>query len=233
MPRFNFGTVFFASLLCLCLIGIFSIHMRPATKMIIFDAGGIAEARVGILKNLIVQRWGILEREAQEVVNKWHASFEEESPDRQWWESYAASMGVEMPSDWIDQFNTTWKEATAPIPGIIALVKSLQQQGYKVALLSDCAPLEREMISKMGYYDLFSPVISRVGSKSYKPLFKELHRPPSACLLIDGRQENIKRARKAGMDTIYFISVSELYKELELREIFLPCNTSEMLFYID
>ncbi len=227
MPRINFGTVFFVSLLCLCIIGIFSINIRPTTKMIVFDAGGFAEVRVNILKNLIVQKWGFLEEEAQEVLNKWYSSFQEESSDQQWWESYAASIGMAVPHDWIDQFNATWKDVTEPIPGILTLVKDLQQQGYKVALLADCAPLEKEVIRKMGYYDAFSPVVSRTA------LFKELHTSPSACLLIDDRQENIKRARKAGMDTICFISVSELYKELEQREIFLPCNTSEMLFYID
>jgi putative hydrolase of the HAD superfamily len=236
MLKVNFGTVFVVTLVSLFALGLFSTNMRPEKKIIVFDSGGFAEVRVNILKNLIAQKWGVLEEEAQEVLRKWHSSFQNESSDQQWWELYAASMGTTMSSDWIEQFSATWKDATAPIPGILTLVKSLQQQGYKVALLSDNAPLEQEIIKKMGYYDVFSRIIPRAlldDSKSYKPLFKELSISPSACLFVDDRQENITKARKAGMDAIFFISVSRLYEELEQRNIFVPCNSSETLFYID
>ena len=233
MPKVNFGTVFFVTLVCLFAAGLFSTNFRPTKKIIVFDSRGFAEVRINILKNLIAQKWGVLEEEAQEVLKRWHSSFQDESSDQQWWESYATSEGLAMPSNWIEQFNTTWKDATEPIPGILTLVKNLQEQGYKVAMLSEGAPLEREVIRKMGYYDVFSQIIPSVLMDDSKSLSRKLRVPPSACLLIDSRQENIRRARKAGIDAICFITVSKLYEELEQRNIFLPCNTSEMLFFID
>lgn len=233
MPKINFGTVFFVTLVCLFALGMFPINIRPAKKMIVFDSGGFVKPRVDILNNLIAQKWGILEIEAQEVLNKWYSTILDKFSDQQWWESYAASKGMEMPGGWIEQFNATWNDATVPISGILTLVKKLQQQGYKVALLTESAPLEREIIRKMGFYDVFSQVIPSSLIEESKSLFKELRASPSACLFIDNRQKNIKRARKAGMDAICFISVSELYEELGQRNIFLPCNTSEMLFFVD
>jgi len=213
----------------------FSAHTPSPKKLIIFNAGGVAKARVDCLKNLIMDRWGVLEEEAQEILNHRHLTSHSEALDHNWWQSYADLRGMAMPSHWTEQFSAAWRDASAPISGLLTLVKSLQQQGYKAVLISDYTPLEEEIVRKMGYYDVFSPIISSalIHSKSYKSLFKELRTSPSACLLIDDRQESIASARKAGMDAIYYISVSKLYEELEQRNIFLPCNTSELLFFVD
>lgn len=229
----KFRPVFIVTLLCLLIGGLFAPSAPCAKKIVIFDMTGCAQDRIHILVHLIGEKWEVSDEEGEEVLNQWYIA--DEPFDHQWWEDYAVSKGKTVPIHWMEQFKEAWQEVTSSIPGLLVLVKQLQEQGYKTALLSYGNALQKEVIKKTGYSKILSPVISSAPHdvKSYRALLKKLHTTATACVFIDNRQENLKNARKAGIDAIDFISIPELYEELEKREIFLPFNRSEMLFFID
>lgn len=96
--------------------------------------------------------------------------------------------------------------------------------GYQTGMLSDVTQYQAEVIRKMGYYDLFHPVllsyeigVKKPNPEAFKILLETLQKPASHVLFIDDRQENIESAKSLGIDSIQFISPEQLKKELEER----------------
>lgn len=129
-----------------------------------------------------------------------------------------------MPNDWFNQFGVIIKESITEMPESLAIVKTLQSQGYQTAMLSDVTQYQAEIIRKMGYYDLFTPVllsceigVKKPNPEAFQTLLQKLKLPASSVLFIDDRIENVEAARKQGIDSIQFISPEQLKEELEKR----------------
>lgn len=104
------------------------------------------------------------------------------------------------------------------------MVKILQRRGYRTAMLSDVTQYQAEIIRKMGYYDLFSPLllsyeigVKKPNPEAFRILLKTLNLPASSVLFIDDRTENVEAAKKEGIDSIQFTSPLQLQKDLEKR----------------
>ena len=96
-------------------------------------------------------------------------------------------------------------------------MKALQIHGYQTAMHSDATQYQAEIIRKMGYYDLFTPVVlsCEIGVKKPNPeafqiLLKKLKQPASSVLFIDDRIENVEAAKIQGIDAIHFINPKQL-----------------------
>ena len=137
------------------------------------------------------------------------------------WMKYSALRGAEMPVDWFEQYTAVIKMVTAEIPETIAIVKKLQKQKYKTAMLSNITQHQAKIIKQMGYYDIFHPVLlsynigaKKPDSKAFKILLEKLKLPADFVLFVDDKNENVEAAKKEGIDSIQYINPLQFQGEM-------------------
>ena len=88
-------------------------------------------------------------------------------------------------------------------------------------MLSDVTQYQAEIVRKIGYYDLFSPVllsyeigVKKPNPEAFKILLEKLQKPASSVIFIDDKIENVEAARNFGIDSIHFTNPGQLKKEL-------------------
>ena len=159
-------------------------------------------------------------------MQKMHAYVASGGSERHFWEQFAVSLGRALPDDWFSKYDLVIRNAITEIPETILIVKELQEQGYQTSILSDVTEYQANIIRKLGYYSLFSPVLLsyEIGVKKpnpevFKILLRELKISADSVLFIDDRIENVEAAKKQGIESIQFLSPKQLKEELEKREI--------------
>jgi putative hydrolase of the HAD superfamily len=147
----------------------------------------------------------------------------------EFWVAYANKRGLTLPANWMEKLNDTRRNAIREIPGMIALVKELQRQGYQTALLSNIRESQAAIKRKLGYYNLFNPVllsyeigVRKPDPKAYQILLSKLQVAPQTVLFIDNQPVNVEAAKKLGMDGIVFTNRDQLAQELKKRGIEIP-----------
>lgn len=198
---------------------------RTAVRVIVFDFGGvIAQANTTQMSAFLMNSFGINKDELSTALRNMDDFISKGGSEKGYWEHYAVSKGIVLPSDWIDQWAAIIKKSISEIPETIAIVKTLQGDGYRTAMLSDVTQYQAELIRKMGYYDLFNPVllsyeigVKKPNPEAFKILLETLQEPASNVLFIDDRKENTAAAKNLGIDAIQFINPEQLKVDLEKR----------------
>ncbi len=195
------------------------------TPVVVFDFGGvIAHPNRTQMSNFLINSFNISEDELSSALRNMQNYISMGGSEKEFWEHYAVSKKIMLPNDWFNQFGVVIKKSITEIPETLILVKALQSQGYQIAMLSDVTQYQAEIIRKMGYYDLFNPVLLsyEIGVKKPNPeafqiLLQTLKRPASSLLFIDDRSENVEAAKNQGIDAIHFINPKQLKEQLERR----------------
>jgi putative hydrolase of the HAD superfamily len=194
-------------------------------RVIVFDFGGvIAQANTVQMTDFLTRSFNISKEELSSALREMQTFIIDEGTEEQFWYDFAVSKKIKLPIAWFDQFGIVIKNSITAIPETLVLVKTLQNQGYQTAMLSDVTQYQAEIIRKMGYYDLFNPVLLsyEIGVKkphpeAFKILLQKLQLPASFAIFIDDRIENVKAAKNQGIDAILFINPTQLKEELEKR----------------
>lgn len=210
--------------ICLFIVQVNAAQNKPS-YVVVFDFGGVvAQADTAQMANFLMNSFNITKEELSNALRNMQSDVSNGGSEEQFWEQFALSKKIVLPNDWFNQFEMIIKKSITEIPETIILVKTLQSQGYQTAMLSDVTQYQAEIIRKMGYYDLFNPVLLsyEIGVKKPNPevfqiLLKKLQKPPSSVLFIDDRIENVEAARNQGIDAIHFVNPKQLVKELESR----------------
>lgn len=213
-------------------IEIVSAAQKPDRCVIVFDFGGvIAQANTAQMTDFLMQSFKINKVELSNALKEMQSFIAKGGSEKQFWEQFALSQGVTLADHWFDQFGVIIKKSITEIPETLLIVKALQKQGYQTAMLSDVTQYQAEIVRKMGYYDLFNPVLLsyEIGVKkphpeAFKILLEKLQVPAAHVLFIDDRIENVEAAKNLGIDSIQFINPEQLKKELEKRGIYLSQN---------
>ena len=120
------------------------------------------------------------------------------------------------------------KKALNEIPHneVFEFAKSLKSKGFKIFLLSDQMKFRSDYIKEhndLSFFDnvFFSNEIGFIKTSilSFHHFLKTTQQKPEECIFIDDRIENINMAKRAGINTIHFISLEQLKKELVLLSI--------------
>ncbi len=219
----------FFSFLCLAGFSSFSYAAQHKTqiKSIVFDFGGvIAKSNHDEIAQFIANSLNLSVEEAVEASVELKKQMTQGVKEGDFWITYANSKGKTLPKDWMDQLNEARFRSLKTIPGMVSLVKNLQNQGFQTALLSNVRQSQAQIKSKLGYYELFEPVlfsyeigVSKPDPKAYSILLERLKLPPEVVLFIDNKASNIEAAKAAGMDAILFIDAQQLIRELKQRGI--------------
>lgn len=215
--------------ICIALLinGIGFAKPNTSIKAVVFDFGGVVAAvdRTQATK-FLKSTFHLSDEEFKLLLNKWKICLVEGCNEEQFWKSYADSLQVTLPPDWFTQFEKVKAFAFTEIPQTIAIVKELKKQGYRVAMLSNVTAYHAEVIRKLGYYDLFDPVllsyeigVEKPDPKAYQILLKKLKLPASAIIFIDDREENVEAAEKMGIASILFVRPEELQRELKKKGV--------------
>lgn len=104
----------------------------------------------------------------------------------------------------------------------LKLAKKLKKNGYGVHLLSNQMHFRTRFIKQHNDLSFFDTVVfsSEAGmmkpqKKMYRYVLKKIKREPQQCLFIDNNAENIKGAKKLGMNVIWFKSEAQFKQELK------------------
>lgn len=218
-----------------CLLGE-NVNAKQETdkRVIVFDFGGvIAQANTVQMTDFLTKTFGIDKEELSNALRSMQCFVTSGGSEQQFWQQYAFSKEIVLPSDWFKQFGAVIKRSITEIPETVAFVRSLQNEGYQTSMLSDVTQYQAEIIRKMGYYDLFNPVllsfetgVKKPNPEAFKILLQKLQLPAYCVVFIDDRNENVEAAKKQGIDAILFINPTQLKEELEKRGIQLEHHQS-------
>jgi len=223
-------TVIFCSLL--------QAEQTKQNKVIVFDFGGvIAETDKEEVDHFIAQSLHITESEVQKAIAqlKLYTDTDQDKDEKDFWIKYAKEQRINLPQHWMQLLNQERFRALKTIPGMIALVKDLQKQGYQTALLSNVRKNQAAIKRKLGYYELFNPILLsyEIGArkphrKAYDILLRRLNASPQQVIFIDNKRSNVEAAKSMGMDAINFVDANQLIQELRKRgiEVSLPKSAS-------
>jgi putative hydrolase of the HAD superfamily len=112
----------------------------------------------------------------------------------------------------LHRFKEIYFEALQPNAEMIALMRELQETGYRMAMLTnnvrEWEPLWRAMLP---VDEIFETVVDSgfVGcrkpeSRIYELTLERIAAPAEACLFVDDVEVNIEGARRAGMSAVHF-----------------------------
>lgn len=196
-------------------------------SVIVFDFGGvIAEANTTKMSDFLMNSFHFDKDSLSVALRNMQIYISKGGSEKEYWEEYARFNEIDLPNDWIDQWGAVIKESLSEIPGTIEIVKALQAQGYQTAMLSDVTEYQAEIVRKMGYYDLFNPVllsyaigVKKPNPEAFKILLNTLQKPASEVIFIDDRAENVNAAIALGIDSIQFKGSEQLKKELLERGV--------------
>lgn len=238
MPRKTLAFLFYIS----CLVaGNVNATQKTDICVVVFDFGGvIAQANTTQMADFLINSFNITKDELSSALKDMQYFISKGGSEKQFWEQYAISKKVTLPINWFDQFGAIINKSITEIPETLAIVKALQNHGYQTAMLSDVTQYQGEIIRKIGYYDLFNPVllsyeigVKKPNPEAFKILLKNLQVPASYVLFIDDRRENIEAAKNLGIDSIQFINPEQLKEELDQRGFHLDKITDISAFYFE
>jgi len=197
-------------------------------KAVVFDFGGvIAKSNTAETAAFLQNSFQIDTNEVRTALKSMQTAVSNGESESQFWEQYAQSRKITLPKDWIKQFDTVVRNGITEIPGTMAIVKELQTEGYKTAMLSDVTQFQATVVRSLGYYDHFNPLLLsyKIGVEKPNPeafliLLKELKLQPPSVIFIDDKYENVEAAKQLGIDAIQFDNANQLRAELEKRSLF-------------
>jgi phosphoglycolate phosphatase len=124
----------------------------------------------------------------------------------------AASAGLlhQLEESFKSDYDRTWSQGTAIYPGIPALLESLHQQGYPLAVLSNKPhAFTTAIVSQLFPGIHFTAVLGQQAGVPHKPdpagaleISLALQRTPAECLVIGDSVMDLETAHHAGMRSI-------------------------------
>lgn len=135
------------------------------------------------------------------------------------WERICSELNVPKPkvrSLWAEAF----KAAYVPRDDMFSMAASLQENGYRTAVLSNTEVHAMEYFHQLRY-DMFDVLVfscaegvKKPGRKIYELTLKKLSSQPEQSVFIDDKPEYINGAKEVGINTVLFQSLDQVKNEL-------------------
>lgn len=204
----------------------FAVAQAPSQiKAIVFDFGGvIATTDRAKLIQFLMNTFQLSEKELKPVLEKWKRVLVNAGCEREFWSNYANSVGTILPEGWFDEYERV--TGFIDIPGMISIVKNLQEQGFRTPMLSNIQHYQANVVRRFCYYDLFDPVLlsyeigfEKPQKEAFTVLLDQIQLSSKDVIFIDDQKENVDAAKALGIDAILFISPRKLVEDLDKRNI--------------
>lgn len=210
----------FILLLCALLaFQIFSIK----TRCVVFDYGSVIgktdyTPMIAYLKSTLTDNLS----DARDCHAEWVNTIKIHQSEEGFWEKQFQYYRQEEPDQkWFDGLEKAREESFKRVAGMDDLVDDLKAKGYKVALLSNIAPLKGSFLKKHGRYDKFDPAILSCDVNVKKPhpsiyhhLLKRVKLRAQECFFVDNRKTNTDMAKAMGFDVHTFTTKEHLMEDL-------------------
>lgn len=190
------------------------------TSAVIFDFGGVltSEPNRAAVIQFVCDSFQISESEFESINRDKCEDIEE------FWIQYCKDKGRPLPPFWGQQFQTALRNAIRVNFEVFTLVDELKENQIKVGLLSNIDKKRAKYIREFGLYNAFDPCllsyeigIEKPNLKAYEILIGCFSCHPKEIVFIDDKEENVKGAKRAGLDAIHFQSAKQLRSELIKR----------------
>lgn len=119
-----------------------------------------------------------------------------------------------------------WDDPVIPVEGTADVVRDLKAKGYKMYLLSNAGPRQKEYFKRVPGNECFDATVISSYEKKWKPmpefyqiLLDRYNLNPSECIFIDDLKRNTDAAEALGINTIQFTNAKNLRAELQKREL--------------
>lgn len=127
---------------------------------------------------------------------------------------------------YVEELIMRWDDPIVPIEGTADIVRELKAGGYKIYLLSNAGPRQKDYFKRVPGNECFDASVVSAYEKIWKPmpeiyqlLLDRYDLRPEECIFIDDIKENVDAAADLGIDAIQFTNAEDLRAELEKREI--------------
>jgi putative hydrolase of the HAD superfamily len=141
--------------------------------------------------------------------------------EEQFWQQVCRRLSRQTPKA-ASLWSLAFEKAYRPREEMFNLAVELDENGYKIALLSNAEMPAVRFYYKEGLDSLFETAVFSCVEKLRKPEIKiydicatRLGVKSFQCVLIDDKTENVEGAKKAGMKAILFKTVEQAKNELE------------------
>ena len=195
-------------------------------RAIIFDWGGVLIEDPGPgLMRYCANSLNTVEEDYIKAHRRFAADFQRgEISEDKFWTAVCGELGAVRPAN-----PSPWKEAFeavySPKAEMFALVRVLQKNGYKTALLSNTEPPAMRFFHQQGY-EMFDVCVFSCAEGTVKPerkiyemALKRLGVKPDEAVFTDDREDYIDGAKEAGLNTILFEGAEQVKKELLLLSV--------------
>lgn len=213
---------------CLLLFLCVTTSLFSEIKAVVFDYGGVIgtadrEKLIAFLSTSL----SLSREEAIEIGRGWkRAVVCGDKKEELYFQEALAAYGKQVPAGWVATFDEKLLENIFQDPRMLALVKSLQQEGYKTPLFSNVSESFAAVLRKKGCYAPFHPVVlsyeigvEKPALESYNSMLSKVGLAPDEIIFIDDRLDNVEAAKTVGIDAIHFTEVDALKQELAKRAI--------------
>ena len=141
--------------------------------------------------------------------------------EENFWHKIAEAIEKPLPSDCIRLGREIYRKRFSLNTKLLAFAKLIKSKGFKIAVLSNIAEFQAEIIRENGGYDDFNPVVLSYEEKVNKPdlaiylsALERIKLKPNECIFIDDKERNLLPARDLGMQTILAQSTEQIIKDV-------------------
>lgn len=190
-------------------------------KAIIFDWGGVLidDPAPGLMQ-YCASALKVSKKDFIEVYRKFISNFGKGIINEgTFWLKICAELAVAVPkidSLWGQAFKAVYK----PKAEMFSLARSLRKNGYKIGFLSNTEAPAMQHFQTQGY-DIFDATvfscaegIEKPERKIYELVLERLGTTAAQSIFIDDKEDYIKGAKEAGLNTILFKTVEQTKSEL-------------------
>jgi len=190
-------------------------------KSVIFDWGGVLidDPKPGLMR-YCADALAVSKEDYIKAHHRFAADFQKGLiGEGTFWERICSELDVPKPkthSLWSQAF----KAAYCPKADMFSLARSMRENGYKIALLSNTEMPAMQFFYQQGYNIFDVPVFSceegtaKPERKIYELVLEKLMVNPSQSVFIDDRADFINGAKEVGLNTILFRNAKQVKTEL-------------------
>jgi epoxide hydrolase-like predicted phosphatase len=191
-------------------------------KSVIFDWGGVLiEDPAPGLMQYCTKALSVSKENYIEAHIKFEADFQKGLIcEDTFWEQICSELNVpklKNPSLWAEAFEAAY----VPRNAMLSMAASLQENGYKTAVLSNTEVPAMQLFHMQRYETFDAAVFSclegvkKPDRKIYELTLEKLGSEPEQSVFIDDKQEYIDGAKEAGINTILFQNIDQVKHELD------------------
>jgi epoxide hydrolase-like predicted phosphatase len=190
-------------------------------KSVIFDWGGVLidDPAPGLMR-YCAKALCVAKEDYIKAHSKFEADFQKGMiSEDTFWEQICSELNVPKPKNlslWAEAFEAAY----VPRNGMFSMAASLQENGYRIAALSNTEVPAMQLFHQQRY-DMFDiPIFSclegvkKPDREIYELTLKKLGSQPKQSVFIDDNPEYINGAKEAGLNTILFENIDQLKNTL-------------------